>query len=55
MRVAVLDDWQNVARRSADWSALEKVAEVVVFPGAFAGEDDAAAQLGDFEILLLMR
>ena len=55
MRVAVLDDWQNVARQSADWSALEAAAEVVIFPGAFAGEDDAAAQLADFDFLLMMR
>jgi len=55
MRVGVLDDWQNVARQSADWSALEAVAEVTVFPGAFAGEDDAATELADFDILLLMR
>ena len=55
MRVAVLDDWQNVARQSADWSALEAAAEVSVFSGAFAGEDEAAAQLADFDILLPMR
>ena len=55
MRVGVLDDWQGVARQSADWSGLEAKAEVVVFPGAFADEDDAARQLADFDILLLMR
>lgn len=55
MRVAVLDDWQGVAKQSADWSALEAAAEVVVLPGAFAGEDEAAARLADYEILLLMR
>ncbi len=55
MRVGVLDDWQGVARSSADWSELEAKAEVVVFPGAFADEDDAARQLADFDILLLMR
>lgn len=55
MRVGVLDDWQGVARSSADWSGLEAKAEIVVFPGAFADEDDAARQLADFDILLLMR
>jgi phosphoglycerate dehydrogenase-like enzyme len=55
MRVGVLDDWQGVARSSADWSALEKVAEIVVFPSAFTDEDEAAAKLADFDILLLMR
>ena len=55
MRVAVLDDWQGVARASADWSRLEEKAEVIVFAEPFRDEDDAAAKLADFEILMLMR
>ncbi len=55
MRVAVLDDWQGVARSSADWSKLEAQAEVTILGGAFAGEDDAAAQLVGYEILIAMR
>ena len=55
MRVGVLDDWQGVARSSADWSELEAKADLVVFPGAFVDEDDAARQLADFDVLLLMR
>ena len=55
MRVGVLDDWQDVARNSADWSALEARADVTIFARAFADEDDAAAQLAQFDILLLMR
>jgi phosphoglycerate dehydrogenase-like enzyme len=55
MRVAVLDDWQGVARESADWSRLEAKAEVVILPDPFRDEDDAAARLADFEILILMR
>jgi phosphoglycerate dehydrogenase-like enzyme len=54
-KVAVLDDWQGVARSSADWSKLEARAEVVFFSEAFADEDDAAHQLADFEIVLSMR
>ena len=54
-KVAVLDDWQGVARGSADWSALQARAEVVFFTEAFADEDDAAARLADFEIVLSMR
>ncbi len=55
MRVAVMDDWQGVARGAADWSAVEARAEVVVFSEPFANEDAAAAALADFEILLPMR
>lgn len=54
-RVAVLDDWQGIARASADWSALMARAEVVFFGEAFADEDEAAARLVDFEIVLSMR
>ena len=55
MRVAVLDDWQGVAPASADWTALRAAAEVVFFKQAFADEDDAAAQLADFDVLMAMR
>jgi phosphoglycerate dehydrogenase-like enzyme len=54
-RIAVLDDWQGIARTSADWSALTKRAEVVFFDKAIGGEDEVAARLKDFDILLTMR
>lgn len=54
-RVAVLDDWQGVARGAADWSVLQSRADVVFFADAFADEDDAAARLAEFEIVLSMR
>ncbi len=54
-KVAVLDDWQGVARGSADWSGLAARAELTFFARAFDGEDDAATQLADFEIVLSMR
>lgn len=55
VKVAVLDDWQGVARQSADWSQLEGRAEVTFFADAFASEDAAAAALAEFDILLAMR
>ena len=55
VKVAILDDWQDVARQSADWSALASRAELTFFADAFATEDGAAAALADFEILLTMR
>jgi phosphoglycerate dehydrogenase-like enzyme len=54
-KVAVLDDWQGVARTSADWSPLQARAEVAFFPKAFDNEDDAARQLAEFDIVLSMR
>ena len=54
-KVAVLDDWQGVARQSADWALLEARGEVVFFKEAFADEDAAATALSDFDIILTMR
>ena len=49
IRVAVTDDWQKAARDVADWSELEKRAEVVFFPRHYsaADEDQAATALTD--------
>jgi len=55
VKVAVLDDWQGVARSNGDWSKLQARAEVVFFAEAFADEDDAVQKLADFEIVLSMR
>ena len=54
-KVAVLDDWQGIARQSADWSKLEARAQVTFFQDAFADENDAAAKLADYDIVLSMR
>jgi phosphoglycerate dehydrogenase-like enzyme len=54
-KVAVLDDWQGVARRFADWSKLQARAELVFFAKAFTDENDAAGKLADFDIVLTMR
>ena len=54
-RIAVLDDWQNVAKSSADWSTLEARGDVRFFHDPFASEDDAARALADFDIVLATR
>ena len=54
-KIAILDDWQGVARGSADWSELASRADLAFFADAFATEDAAAAALADFDILLTMR
>lgn len=54
-RIAVLDDWQGVAQGAADWAPLQARADVVFFQDAFADENDAAAKLADFDIVLSMR
>jgi phosphoglycerate dehydrogenase-like enzyme len=54
-KVAVLDDWQDVAQSSTDWSSLIARTEVVFFKQAFNDEEDAVEKLADFEIILSMR
>jgi D-3-phosphoglycerate dehydrogenase len=54
-RIAVLDDWQRVARECADWSALQARAEVVFFDDAFDSEALAAAGLAGFDAILCTR
>lgn len=56
MKLAVLDDYQQLALKSADWDRLRKRGvEVSVFHEAFASRDEAAAKLAPFEVLVLMR
>ena len=45
----------GVARSSADWSPLAARADLAFFADAFGSEDEAAAALADFDILLTMR
>ena len=56
MKVAILDDYQKFALKSADWDRLRRRGlEISVFHQAFASQDDAAAKLAPFEVLVLMR
>src|SRR3989449_4263154 len=53
MKLAILDDYQRVALKSADWDRLNL--EKTVFHEAFNSIDDAARKLAPFDILCLMR
>jgi len=56
LKLAILDDYQQLALKSADWDRLRKRGmEVSVFHEAFASRDEAAARLAPFEVLVLMR
>ena len=55
MRVAVLDDWQAVARQSADWGALQDRADLFFFEEPFADQDKLAKALSQFDIIIAMR
>ena len=55
MKLAILDDYQNIALKSADWGVVKSKADVHVFKQAFASLDDAAEKLRPFDIVCLMR
>lgn len=54
-KIAVLDDWHDAAKSSADWSALQARADVTFHTAPFAGEDAAARALAEFDIVLALR
>lgn len=54
-RIAVLDDYQDVALRMADWSKLTGDAEVKVFNAPLGAEAQVAAALKGFSIVCAMR
>jgi phosphoglycerate dehydrogenase-like enzyme len=55
VRAAILDDYQNVAMKLADWSKVTKDVEVKVFDKPFASQDDAIKALQGFAIVVGMR
>ena len=55
-KLALLDDYQKVAMRMADWDRLKKRGvEITVFHEPFSSVDDAAAKLAPFDMLGLLR
>jgi D-3-phosphoglycerate dehydrogenase len=55
-KLALLDDYQKVAMRMADWDRLKKRGvEITVFHEPFSSVDDAARKLAPFDILGLLR
>ena len=55
VRAAILDDYQNVALKLADWSKVSKDVEVKVFDKPFASEAEAIKALQGFTIVVGMR
>ena len=55
IKVAILDDYQNVSQEFVDLKKLSGKYEIKVFSDPFIDENDAIEQLSDFEALLVMR
>ena len=54
-RVAVLDDYQQVALSSADWSAVTGRADITVFTDHVADSGDLAGRLAPYDVIVAMR
>lgn len=55
INVALLDDYQNVAMKMADWNSLAPRAKVTAFPDHLDDVDALAERLHAFEVIVLMR
>jgi len=55
MKVAILDDYQNVSLILGNFEKLKNDFDFHIFNQSFENEDDAIEKLKDFEILLVMR
>ena len=55
MKVAILDDYQDVALRLADWSAVRRRAEITVFNDHLADPAAVAERLRPFDVVCVMR
>src|SRR5438128_11400403 len=54
-KIAVLDDYQNVALESADWSVLRDRADIAVFQNHLADPDAVIERLLPFDVVCAMR
>jgi phosphoglycerate dehydrogenase-like enzyme len=55
MKIAILDDYQGVALRMADWSSVAQRAEITVFTDHVAGTPGVVERLLPFDIVCVMR
>ena len=55
LKVAILDDYQNISQQFVDLKKLSGKYEIKVFSEPFQNEEEAIENLKDFEALLIMR
>ena len=55
VQIAVLDDWQDVARDVVDWSALDSVGQVSFLHDFPSDNPSLAERLAGFEVICVMR
>src|SRR5258708_18312051 len=54
-KIGILDDYQNVALESADWSVLGERANIAVFQNRLADPDAVIERLLPFDVVCVMR
>ena len=54
-RIAILDDYQNVALEVADWSSLRNRTDVTVFNDHLSDTEEIVARLSPFDVVCVMR
>ena len=54
-KIAILDDYQEVALKMADWSALRRRASIEVFSDTISDPDELVARLLPFDVICAMR
>ena len=54
-KIAVLDDYQNAAMESADWSVLRDRADIPVFQDHLVDPDALIERLQPFDVVCVMR
>src|SRR5687768_235323 len=55
VKIAILDDYQQVAKQSADWSSLPAGTEVDSFGEHIADAAELARRLQPYEVIVAMR
>lgn len=55
MRIAVIDDWQDVASDVVDWAPLQALGQVDFLPDYPADTDTMVARLAPYEVICVMR
>ena len=55
IKVAILDDYQNVTHKFADWREISKKIELKIFNKYIGTEINLSQKLIDYDVLCLMR
>ncbi|WP_248914848.1 D-2-hydroxyacid dehydrogenase family protein [Pseudomonas moorei] len=55
VQIAVIDDWQDVARNVVDWSMLESIGQVSFIHEYPADSSTLAGRLSEFDVICVMR